>query len=107
MSKKRAAPKDNISSEIWALFGKNRDSYVGRDIMSDDEDMEALKEAYGTGPASGDSVAPVQEGLEAKSIKCTECGKIFKNAALANFHAEKSGHDQFEESTEEVYVIDT
>ena len=73
----------------------------------DDEDMEALKEAYGTGPASGDSVAPVQEGLEAKSIKCTECGKIFKNAALANFHAEKSGHDQFEESTEEVYVIDT
>ena len=41
MSKKRAAPKDNISSEIWALFGKNRDSYVGRDIMSDDEDMEA------------------------------------------------------------------
>lgn len=30
------------------------------------------------------------------------CGKIFKNTALANFHAEKSGHDQFEESTEDV-----
>lgn len=30
------------------------------------------------------------------------CGKVFKNTALANFHAEKSGHDQFEESTEEV-----
>ena len=27
---------------------------------------------------------------------------MFKNAALANYHAEKSGHDQFEESTEEV-----
>jgi hypothetical protein len=25
---------------------------------------------------------------------------MFKNIALANFHAEKSGHDQFEESTE-------
>jgi hypothetical protein len=37
-----------------------------------------------------------------QSIKCTECGKVFKNTALANFHAEKSGHDQFEESTEEV-----
>lgn len=37
-----------------------------------------------------------------KSIKCSECGKVFKNTALANFHAEKSGHDQFEESTEEV-----
>jgi hypothetical protein len=39
-----------------------------------------------------------------QSIKCSECGKIFKNTALANFHAEKSGHDQFEESTEEVRV---
>lgn len=27
---------------------------------------------------------------------------MFKNTALANFHAEKSGHDQFEESTEAV-----
>ncbi|KIY65701.1 hypothetical protein CYLTODRAFT_492106 [Cylindrobasidium torrendii FP15055 ss-10] len=39
---------------------------------------------------------------EAKSIKCSECGKIFKNTALANFHAEKSGHQSFEESTEEI-----
>jgi uncharacterized C2H2 Zn-finger protein len=37
-----------------------------------------------------------------QSIKCSQCGKIFKNTALANFHAEKSGHDQFEESTDEV-----
>lgn len=37
-----------------------------------------------------------------QSIKCSQCGKIFKNTALANFHAEKSGHDQFEESTEEI-----
>lgn len=37
-----------------------------------------------------------------QSIKCSQCGKTFKNTALANFHAEKSGHDQFEESTEEV-----
>jgi hypothetical protein len=31
-----------------------------------------------------------------------QCGKIFKNASLVSFHAEKSGHSQFEESTEEV-----
>jgi hypothetical protein len=42
-----------------------------------------------------------------------QCGKIFKNTALVNFHAEKSGHDQFEESTEEVrynvykYIVPT
>jgi len=40
-----------------------------------------------------------------QSIKCSECGKVFRNTALANYHAEKSGHDQFEESTEEVGLI--
>jgi UBX domain-containing protein 1/4 len=43
--------------------------------------------------------------LTCQSIKCSQCGKIFKNTALANFHAEKSGHDQFEESTEEVRFV--
>lgn len=39
----------------------------------------------------------------AKSLKCTDCGKLFKNADLANYHAEKSGHENFEESVEEVF----
>ena len=38
----------------------------------------------------------------AKSLKCVDCGKLFKNADLANYHAEKSGHGNFEESVEEV-----
>ncbi|KAE8210708.1 hypothetical protein CF327_g5451 [Tilletia walkeri] len=61
-------------------------------------------------PAAGDdqemadgSSAPVGDSeAEAKSIKCSECGKIFKNSALAQYHAEKSGHTDFEESTEEI-----
>ena len=43
--------------------------------------------------------------MNRQSIKCSLCGKIFKNTALANYHAEKSGHDQFEESTEEVRLL--
>jgi hypothetical protein len=62
----------------------------GDDIDPDDE--EAIRAASGSAAAPG----------EAKSIKCSQCGKIFKNVDLANFHAEKSGHDQFEESTEEI-----
>ncbi|KAI0784275.1 SPT2 chromatin protein-domain-containing protein [Abortiporus biennis] len=31
----------DISTEIWKLFGKDRSSYVARDVFSDDEDMEA------------------------------------------------------------------
>ncbi|GLB41615.1 putative dna-binding protein [Lyophyllum shimeji] len=58
----------------------------------DDEDADALQSLGATATTE----------VEAKSIKCSECGKIFRNTALANFHAEKSGHDQFEESTEEI-----
>jgi len=69
----------------------------------DDEDAAVLRAAMGKsgGSAAAGAGASVEDA-EAKSIKCAECGKIFKNTALANYHAEKSGHDQFEESTEDI-----
>ncbi|KAG6909364.1 hypothetical protein DXG01_000803 [Tephrocybe rancida] len=66
----------------------------GMDV-DDDEDADALRSL---GAAANNAV-------EAKSIKCSECGKIFRNTAVAQFHAEKSGHDQFEESTDEVCIL--
>lgn len=100
--------------------------------MDEDDDREALEAVYGTGGSGSGpvqtaeaeakvrsvsgSVSPFRERVSwlaliigvasgpGQSIKCSECGKVFRNAALANFHAEKSGHDQFEESTEEVRV---
>lgn len=47
-------------------------------------------------------LTPVPAGAEAKSLKCSDCGKVFRSQATASFHAEKSGHENFEESTEEV-----
>lgn len=67
----------------------------------EDEDTAAIRAAYGKASANVASSPDVGDG-EAKSIKCAVCSKVFKNTALANFHAEKSGHDQFEESTEEI-----
>lgn len=40
-------------------------------------------------------------GAAAKSIKCDVCGKLFKTNLEVEFHATKSGHDSFSESTEE------
>lgn len=42
-TKRRAAPQTSggYRDEIWKLFGKDRNAYVGRDVLSDDEDMEA------------------------------------------------------------------
>ncbi|XP_067009971.1 UBX domain-containing protein 1 [Anabrus simplex] len=38
---------------------------------------------------------------EAKSLKCNDCGKLFKSQLEIEFHAAKSGHVNFSESTEE------
>ena len=39
-------------------------------------------------------------GLLAQSYKCNECGKILSNMANLELHANKTGHSDFEESTE-------
>ena len=77
------------------------------DVDEDDEDLAALRAVYGKQAGGGSDTAAAgasDGGAEAKSIKCSVCGKTFKNVDLANYHANKSGHDQFEESTEEVCI---
>ncbi|GAA5978622.1 hypothetical protein JCM11641_002792 [Rhodosporidiobolus odoratus] len=56
------------------------------------------------GDAAAAAAAAAEGGEEggAKSLKCMECGKTFRNTALAQYHGTKSGHSQFEESTEEL-----
>lgn len=57
------------------------------------------------GEASKESTSedrPVSPGAPAKSFKCDDCGKLFKSAPEVEFHAVKSGHQSFSESTEEV-----
>ncbi|KAJ9156641.1 DNA-binding protein [Pleurostoma richardsiae] len=60
----------------------------GKDDVDEEETEAAIK-----GLEAGDS---------AKSLVCNECGKKFRNQAMATFHAEKSGHTDFAESTEEI-----
>jgi UBX domain-containing protein 1/4 len=52
--------------------------------------------------AEGSSTAAEGEAApEAKSIKCEDCGRLFKTSLEVEFHATKSGHTNFSESTEE------
>ncbi|XP_052870175.1 UBX domain-containing protein 1 [Anopheles cruzii] len=51
-------------------------------------------------PATDDS-APSSGGTVAKSLKCDECGKLFKSQEDVEFHAAKTQHSSFSESTEE------
>lgn len=50
-----------------------------------------------------DEEAPaLKPGEEARSLVCNECGKKFRSTAQAEFHASKTEHTDFSESTEEL-----
>ncbi|OTB09101.1 hypothetical protein M426DRAFT_316393 [Hypoxylon sp. CI-4A] len=51
---------------------------------------------------SGANIAKVDDGTVAMSLVCNECGKKFRTPTEAEFHANKSGHIDFAESTEEI-----
>ena len=46
--------------------------------------------------------ASLKTAEEARSLVCNECGKGFKTKEQAEFHATKSGHVDFAESTVEI-----
>ncbi|OLL22557.1 hypothetical protein NEOLI_000760 [Neolecta irregularis DAH-3] len=78
---------DPAKEHIFHLeSGDNRDDV--KDIEADD--------------ASNDTEMNMLGSAEAKSLQCSECGKRFKGTAQAEFHASKSGHEKFAESTEEI-----
>ncbi|RYP02749.1 hypothetical protein DL764_005623 [Monosporascus ibericus] len=60
------------------------------DELQDDEEEAAI------------NAAPLAEGTVAMSLVCNECGKKFRNQAAAEFHAGKTEHADFSESTEEI-----
>lgn len=44
----------------------------------------------------------LQPGEEARSLLCKDCGRQLRSVAQAEFHASKTGHSDFEESTQEI-----
>lgn len=51
--------------------------------------------------AATEEAAATAEGAVAKSLKCDDCGKVFKDQTEVEYHAAKTGHSNFSESTEE------
>ncbi|KAJ4294451.1 hypothetical protein N0V90_008142 [Kalmusia sp. IMI 367209] len=65
-----------------------------------DTSLEELQAAQASSAA--DEPPALQPGEEARSLVCDDCGKRFRSTAQAEFHASKSGHENFSESTEEI-----
>ncbi|CAD7002985.1 UBX domain-containing protein 1 [Ceratitis capitata] len=62
----------------------------------------ATAETANNSDSVGESANPsTSSGAEAKSLKCDDCGKLCNDQAEIEFHAAKTGHKNFSESTEE------
>ncbi|KAI0005632.1 ubiquitin-related domain-containing protein [Xylariaceae sp. FL0662B] len=67
-----------------------------------DTPLEELIEEAEAEAQSGANVEKVAGDAMAMSLVCNECGKKFRTQGEAEFHANKSGHTDFAESTEEI-----
>ncbi|TPX59748.1 hypothetical protein SpCBS45565_g07667 [Spizellomyces sp. 'palustris'] len=56
----------------------------------------------GDGSVAEDEGVITPEQATAQSLKCDDCGRLLRDAAAAEFHAVKSGHTNFSESTEAI-----
>lgn len=65
-----------------------------------DKSIEELQEE-----ASEEGGLDIQPGEQAKSLRCTDCGKIFRTTAQAEFHANKR-FDPFALSKLSLHVTD-
>ncbi|KAM7185831.1 Ubiquitin-related domain containing protein [Rhypophila sp. PSN 637] len=69
---------------------------------NEDKPLDELKaDAAEEEELTATTITPL-EGGSAKSLVCNECGKRFRDQALASFHASKTDHTDFSESTEEL-----
>lgn len=67
------------------------------------EELQAPKEDDAEATAA--AIKGLEGGELAKSLVCDDCGKQFRTTAMAEFHASKSGHENFSESTEEMKLL--
>ncbi|KAF2491049.1 hypothetical protein BU16DRAFT_585353 [Lophium mytilinum] len=67
-----------------------------------DKNQEKTIEQINEDEDAGAEPEPLKDGETAQSLVCDDCGKRFRSAAQAEFHATKTNHENFSESTEEI-----
>ncbi|KAJ5542153.1 Ubiquitin-associated/translation elongation factor EF1B N-terminal eukaryote [Penicillium sp. DV-2018c] len=69
--------------------------------LEDNQD-KSLEEIQAQSQQNDEENPALQPGEQPRSLVCNECGKKFRGQSQAEFHASKSGHVDFAESTEEI-----
>uniref|UniRef100_A0A1Q3F7J8 Putative ubiquitin regulatory protein n=1 Tax=Culex tarsalis TaxID=7177 RepID=A0A1Q3F7J8_CULTA len=106
-------PKERAERAIQVTNNKGVEAAMEWLLAHADEDIPSSSSAASAAaPAPATEAPPAAEGGSsaageedpapvAKSLKCDECGKLFKSQEEVEFHAAKTQHSSFSESTEE------
>ncbi|CAK1540740.1 unnamed protein product [Leptosia nina] len=87
------------ADEMDASAGQTLGSSSNVPVAAGAPVSEPAANVAATPPSS--SEANPESAAEAKSFKCEDCGKLFKNQDEMEYHAAKTNHSNFSESTEE------
>ncbi|KAJ4365297.1 hypothetical protein N0V83_008916 [Neocucurbitaria cava] len=86
----------------WKATGNIQDAIDWIEKNQDKSDEELQQDQAGASTTATDEPPALQPGEEAKSLVCDDCGRKFRSVNQAQFHGEKTGHENFSESTEEI-----
>ncbi|XP_069689431.1 UBX domain-containing protein 1 isoform X4 [Periplaneta americana] len=70
-------------------------------VTEENDGNEGAKNETDQPQRETESQSTTTDSAIAKSLKCDECGRLFRSQLEVEFHAGKSGHSSFSESTEE------
>ncbi|KAF1987858.1 hypothetical protein K402DRAFT_392151 [Aulographum hederae CBS 113979] len=82
--------------------GRNLQGAIDWLDKNQEKSVEDLKAEQASAAAESSEGPALQPGEEARSLVCNDCGKKFRSTAQAEFHASKTEHTDFSESTEEI-----
>ncbi|XP_030570405.1 UBX domain-containing protein 1 [Drosophila novamexicana] len=98
-------PRDRVEYALSVTSHKGVEIAMEWLLAHGDEEIPAAA----ADPAATEDSAPSSSGAAdvsggaavAKSLKCDDCGKVLKDQTEVEYHAAKTGHSNFSESTEE------
>lgn len=97
-------PKEKAERALQVTNNKGVEAAMEWLLAHTDEDLPAASASSNPEEPTADAEATTaadDSAQVAKSLKCDECGKLFKTQDDVEFHAAKTQHSSFSESTEE------
>lgn len=89
-------------AELAVKASGNLDSAVEWLDKNQDKSVDEIKQEQATAVANSEEAPALEAGEVPKSLVCEDCGRKLRSTAQAEWHASKTGHENFAESTEEI-----